>query len=529
MVDGQAWWALLPMGALLLGGFVGVRILRWRDAPRIAQLEEQAQRLPELEQALAQQRQEAQALQLGAAAVARDLAQAQERASRVPALEAQLTQVQLEAQQQLTQLRQDSQREADQLRQEAQQQAEQLRQEAQQQLAQLRAEAQAHQTAAHEAARALAQLQERLSASERAAADGAAQLVKVQEAMNDRFKALAQEIFDEKARRFAEQNQTQLGSLLDPLKQRIADFQNKVEDVYVKEGKDRSALAEQVRQLMELNQTLSAEARNLTTALKGSAKTQGNWGENILQLALEASGLQKGLHYRTQDAQLDAEGNRHIPDVVVELPEGRQLVIDAKVSLVAYERCVNAETDEDRAAALKQHLDSMRLHIKGLSGKRYQDLPGIRSLDFVLMFVPIEPAFMLAVTSDEQLFMDAWRANVLLVSPSTLLFVVRTVAHLWRQEQQGRNAQEIAQRGAELYDKFAGFVADLKLVGARLEDARNAYANAEKKLSSGKGNVLRQAEMLKDLGVTPRRELPADLLERGSDDDPLQLEPPPSA
>ena len=497
--------------------------------------------LPALEQQLAQMQQQAQLLAQAGAQTGLQLAQAQVRAQRVPALEAQLAQThgQLE---QLRQAMQDQQRAGSLVERDLAQTQERaaripaLEEQlvrtqtlAQQQLAALRQEAQAHQAAANEAARELAQLRERLEASERAASEGAQQLAQVQEAMNDRFKALAQEIFDDKARRFAEQNQNQLGSLLDPLRQRIAEFQLKVEDVYVKEGKDRSALAEQVRQLMELNQTLSAEARNLTTALKGSAKTQGNWGENILQLALEASGLQKGLHYRTQDSQTDAEGNRQVPDVVIELPEGRQLVIDAKVSLVAYERCVNAQNEDDRAAGLKHHLDSMRAHVRGLSAKRYQDLPGIRSLDFVLMFVPVEPAFMLAVTSDEPLFMDAWRANVLLVSPSTLLFVVRTVAHLWRQEQQGRNAQEIAQRGAELYDKFAGFVADLRQVGAKLDDARNAYSSAEKKLVEGKGNVLRQAEMLKELGVKPRKDLPADLLERSSEEGATALPPPQAA
>jgi DNA recombination protein RmuC len=362
-----------------------------------------------------------------------------------------------------------------------------------------------------------AQLQERLDAGQRAAEQLAQTQRQAQDAMTHQFRVLAQDILDEKSRVFAQHNQTQLGQLLDPLRQRLSDFQNRVDLVYAQEGKDRSALAEQVRQLMELNQTLSADARNLTSALKGSAKTQGNWGENILQMALEASGLQKDLHYVAQASMTGPDGQRQIPDVVVNLPEGRQLVIDAKVSLVAYERYVNADTDEARQQALRQHLDSMRAHVRGLSAKSYQHLPGIRSLDFVLLFVPVEPAFMLAVTSDTQLFMDAWRANVLLVSPSTLLFVVRTVAHLWRQEQQSQNAQEIARRGAELYDKFAGFVTDLRQVGSKLDDARLAYVAAEKKLTDGKGNVVRQAEMLKALGVKPRKDLPPDWRELSND------------
>lgn len=387
-----------------------------------------------------------------------------------------------------------------------------------QQLAEAQQQWQAQTALTNQAVLQRTQLQERLDASQRAAQDHAQALVQTKEAMTYQFKALAQDILEEKSRVFTQQNQSQLGQLLDPLRQRLAEFQSKVEHVYVQEGKDRSALAEQVRQLMELNQTLSTEARNLTTALKGSAKTQGNWGENILQLALEASGLQKDVHYFAQQSHVDQAGQRQIPDVVVRMPENRQLVIDAKVSLVAYERYVNAANEDERALALRQHLESMRAHMRGLSAKNYQDLPSIHSLDFVLMFVPVEPAFMLAVSTDTQIFMDAWRANILLVSPSTLLFVVRTVAHLWRQEQQSQNAQEIADRGAELYDKFVGFVADLQTVGSKLDDARAAYAAAEKKLSEGKGNVLRQAEMLKGLGVKPRKNLPADLLDLSSDD-----------
>lgn len=349
-------------------------------------------------------------------------------------------------------------------------------------------------------------------------------LLQAKEALSNQFKTLATEILEEKSKRFAEQNQTSLGLLLEPLKTRLTEFQGKVEEVYVQEGKDRSALSAQVRQLVELNQALSQDAKNLTLALKGATKTQGNWGELILERVLEASGLRKGDEYHVQDNRVREDGSRAQPDVVINLPEERKLVVDSKVSLLAYERYASAETDEERLIALRQHIDSIRNHIKSLSDKQYQALYG-KSLDFVLAFVPIEPAFMLAVTNDNELFMDAWRRNVLLVSPSTLLFVVRTVAHLWRQEAQSRNAQDIARRGAELYDKLCGFVEDLQLVGNRLGQARKAYDSAHSKLAIGRGNVIRQAEMLRDMGVKPSKALPRSLVDIASSEDDAILIP----
>lgn len=330
------------------------------------------------------------------------------------------------------------------------------------------------------------------------------------------FKTLANDILEEKSKRFSEQNQQSLGQLLDPLKTKLQEFQGKVEQVYVQEGKDRTALAEQVRQLMELNRTVSQEANNLTKALKGSNKAQGNWGELVLERVLESSGLRKGEEYDVQESHTLADGRRLQPDVVVHLPEDRHLVIDAKATLIAYEDYANAEDEKHRDAALKRHLDAVRTHIKGLSDKNYQDLYGLKSLDFVLMFIPIEPAFMLAVTHDRELFMDAWNKNVLLVSPSTLLFVVRTVANLWRQEAQNRNAQDIAKRGAELYDKLAGFVEDMESLGNRLSQAQKDYDGAINKLSTGRGNLIRQAEMLKKLGVKPSKSLPTPMVEQAN-------------
>ncbi len=335
--------------------------------------------------------------------------------------------------------------------------------------------------------------------------------------LSSQFKNLANEILEEKSKRFSEQNQQSLCQLLDPLKTKLQEFQGKVEQVYVQEGKDRSALAEQVRQLMELNKTVSQEANNLTKALKGSNKTQGNWGELILERVLETAGLRKGEEFDVQESHTTGDGKRLQPDVVLHLPEDRHLVIDAKATLVAYEDYASAEDDKHRDAALKRHLDAVRAHIKGLSDKNYQDLYGLKSLDFVLMFVPIEPAFMLAVTHDRDLFMDAWNKNVLLVSPSTLLFVVRTVASLWRQEAQNRNAQDIAKRGAELYDKLAGFVEDMESLGNRLSQAQKDYDGAINKLSTGRGNLIRQAEMLKKLGVKPNKALPTPMVEQANE------------
>jgi DNA recombination protein RmuC len=362
-------------------------------------------------------------------------------------------------------------------------------------------------------------LAEALDAERRGAAEKLALLAAAREALADQFKALAADILEEKSKRFTEQNQVNLGQLLDPLRTRLTEFQRKVEEVYVTEGKERSALAQQVRQLAELNQALSEEAKNLTSALKGSTKSQGNWGELVLERVLEAAGLRKGHEYVTQDSRVGADGQRLQPDVVIHLPEERRLVVDAKCSLVAYERYANAQDDGARASHLRQHLDSVRAHLRGLSDKHYQQLYGLHSLDFVLMFMPVEPAFMLAVTHDGELFMDAWRRNVLLVSPSTLLFVLRTVSHLWRQEAQNRNAQEIARRGAELYDRLCGFANELKRAGEALRAAQKCFDDAEKKLASGRGNVIRQAEMLKDLGIKPAKQLPQHLTDHAEADE----------
>ena len=353
------------------------------------------------------------------------------------------------------------------------------------------------------------------------ASDRIQMLTEAKESLSNQFKTLANDILEEKSKRFSEQNQESLGSLLDPLKLQIGEFKAKVEEVYVQEGKDRVELKKQVEMLAELNRTIGDEARNLTSALKGSNKVQGNYGELILEKVLEASGLRKGIEYHVQVSHTTDEGRRLQPDVVIELPGDRRLVVDSKISLDAYQEAVNAVDDDSRESYLKAHIASLQTHVRGLSDKNYQQLYGLKSLDFVIMFVPLEPAFMMAVTHQRDLFGDAWNRNVLLVSPSTLLFVVRTVAHLWRQEAQTRNAQEIAEQGASLYDKLVGFVEDLDDLGNRLKQAQKSYNDAYKKLSTGNDNAIRQSQKLVKLGVKPKKSLPEAIVDASKLDLPL--------
>lgn len=358
----------------------------------------------------------------------------------------------------------------------------------------------------------ITQLLTSLEAEKKQADEKIALVQNAEKQLTEHFRNIASDILEDKSKRFTEQNQTNLDQLLSPLKEKLSEFKAKVEEVYVQEGKERSALGEQVKQLMVLNNKLSDDAHNLTRALKGQAKAQGNWGEMILERVLTSSGLRKGHEYDVQENHVRDDQSRAQPDVVIHLPEDRHLIVDAKVSIVAYDDYANAETDVQRENALKRHKESIRNHVKGLSEKNYQKLYGLKSLDFVLMFVPIEPAFMLAISNDSELWDDAWKKNVLLVSPSTLLFVVRTVAHLWRQEQQNKNAQDIAERGAMLYDKLVGFVDDLDKVGQRIDQAKLTYDQAYGKFKSGSGNVIRQAEMLKSLGIKPSKSLDSTLI-----------------
>lgn len=351
-------------------------------------------------------------------------------------------------------------------------------------------------------------LNAKTQAEDKASKDKLEALENARMELSNQFKTLANEIFEDKSRKFAEQNQSSLSHLLDPLKTKLADFQTTVEKAYVEEGKDRVALFEQVKQLMALNQALSQDAKDLTQALKGSNKAQGNWGELILEKILERAGLRKGIEYDTQLSYSRDDGSRAQPDLLINLPNDRCLITDSKVSLTAYDQFVNSADNAVKEKALVQHVDSIRAHIKGLSVKNYQDLEQLKTVDFVVMFIPIEPAFMAALSYDSDLFMYAWEKNILLVSPTTLLFVLRMVAYLWRQEAQNRNAQEIASRGAELYDKLVGFAQEMDDLEQRLNQAQTSFGVAKARLLTGKGNVIRQAEMLRELGVKSNKSLP---------------------
>ena len=331
------------------------------------------------------------------------------------------------------------------------------------------------------------------------------------ENLANQFKNLANEILEEKSRKFAEQNQQNLDTLLKPLQEKLTDFRKQVDDTYQSEARERFALKQEVGRLAELNLQMSNDTKALTNALRGESKTQGDWGELVLETILENSGLRKGEEYLVQDSHTLTDGSRLQPDVVIRLPESKHLVIDSKVSITAYTNYVQADDEQAKELALNQHVASLKQHIQGLSAKNYQDLYGLGSIDFVLMFIPVEPAFLAAMRHAPDLYQDALKKNIVIVCPSTLLATVRTVAHLWRQEQQNRNALEIARQCATLYDKFVGFVEDLDKIGQRLDQAHGSYVDAVNKLKSGKGNLIRTAENVKRLGVKPNKSLPEKL------------------
>ena len=337
-------------------------------------------------------------------------------------------------------------------------------------------------------------------------------------ALSDQFKNLANEILEEKSRRFAEQNQQNLDTLLKPLQEKLTDFRKQVDETYQSEARERFALKQEVEKLAGLNLRMTDETRALTNALKGESKTQGDWGELVLETILENSGLRKGEEYLVQDTHTISDGSRLQPDVVIRLPESKHLVIDSKVSITAYTRYMQADDESTKTAELNSHVQSIRQHIQGLSSKNYQDLYGVGSIDFVLMFIPVEPAFLSAMRHAPDIYQEALKKNIVIVCPSTLLATVRTVAHLWRQEYQNKNAQEIARQCAMLYDKFVGFVEDLDKVGQRLEQAQVSYNDAVGKLKTGRGNLIRTAENVKKLGVKPNKSLPSKLTDVADDD-----------
>jgi len=364
------------------------------------------------------------------------------------------------------------------------------------------------------------QAQEQLKAGQQALADERASFAQIKTGMKDTFAALAGEILESKSKSLSDGSQRELGALLNPLKTQIEDFRKKVEQAQTDSNTGVTKLETLIGVLASQSKEISEKAENLTTALRGSAKTQGDWGEFILRDLLDKAGMREGEQYSFQQtfsgvAGEDAERTKSVrTDVIVYLPGGRNLVIDSKVSLTAYTDYVSAAEDGARNAALKQHLTSVRGHVSGLCKADYHRLPGVETPDFVVMFVPIEPAFLLALQNDGDLWANAYKQGILLVGPTTLLYVIRIVNVLWQQELQARNVKEVMDRGAELYDKFVGFVSDLESVGKNLRVADQSYGSAMKKLSEGRGNLVRQVEMLKELGVRATKTLPRTLLDR---------------
>lgn len=321
------------------------------------------------------------------------------------------------------------------------------------------------------------------------------------------FENVAEKLLKEKSREFIDINRTNLDIILNPLKENLKAFEDKVEKVYNMEAAERNTLKGVITQLMDLNKQISDEAQNLTKALKGDNKKQGNWGEVILERVLERSGLVKDQEYRIQAAMQTADGTRYQPDVIIDLPDEKHLVIDSKVSLIAYERLVNADTEEDRKLFAKAHIESIRGHISGLSAKKYHDLYKINSPDFVLLFVPIESSFSIAVQLDGELFNYAWDKKVVIVSPSTLLATLRTIASMWKQERQNRNVLEIARLSGDMYDKFVGFLGDMDSIGRNINQTQTAFNTALNKLSEGRGNLTTTAEKIKKLGAKADKQI----------------------
>lgn len=342
--------------------------------------------------------------------------------------------------------------------------------------------------------------------------------------LSDQFQALAAEILESKSKSFSEGSQKELDNLLAPLRTQIEDFRKKVEETQSDSKTGVTRLETLIASLGTLNQQLTEEARNLTTALRGSAKAQGDWGEFILRDLLDKAGLREGEQYAFQQSFSGMEteaGDRSRSvrtDVIVFLPGGRNLVIDSKVSLSGYTDCVNAAEDHLRKAALKAHLASVRGHISGLARAGYHKLPGIEAPDFVVMFIPIEPAFLMALQADGELWAEAYKQGILLVGPTTLLYVIRIVNVLWQQERQARNVREVMERGSELYEKFVGFVTDMEVLGDSLRKSDQHYSNAMKKLADGRGNLIRQVELLKKLGLRTNKSIPKNLLDRADVD-----------
>lgn len=372
----------------------------------------------------------------------------------------------------------------------------------------------------------ISELEAQLDAEKKNIAEKIALLETAKKALADQFQSLANDILETKSKTFADGSQKEIGTLLNPLKIQIEDFRKKVEEAQTDSKTGVTKLETLVNALNGLNQQISEDARNLTTALRGSAKTQGDWGEFILRDLLEKAGLHEGEQYSFQQvfAGIESENGERArsvrTDVIVFLPGGRNLVIDSKVSLTAYTDCVSATGDDERKASLKLHLASVRTHVTGLAKAGYHRLPGIEAPDFVVLFVPIEPAFLMALQNDTELWADAYKQGILLVGPTTLLYVIRIVNVLWQQEIQARSVQDVMKRGTDLYEKFVGFVTDMEAIGDSLRRADTSYAKAMNKLVEGRGNLVRQVEMLKQLGIRTTKSLSRNLLDRADVEEP---------
>lgn len=333
------------------------------------------------------------------------------------------------------------------------------------------------------------------------------------------FENLAQKILDEKSTKFTEQNKLNIDQVLLPLRENLTRFEKQVSDAFTEETREKASLREQIQLLMERNQQMSADAMNLVKALKGDNKAAGNWGEVILERLLEQSGLHEGVNYLAQGSFKDEDGNARMPDVVVTLPGDKHIVVDSKVSLVSYTDWVAAESDDDRSRAEKAFATSVWTHVRGLSDKNYATLYGINSPDFVLLFMPIEPAYAMVLRADSSLWQNAYDKKIIIVSPTTLMATLTTVANIWRQEQGIKNAEKIADEAGKLYDKLYGFVEDFEKVGKQMETLRNTYTSADNKLRTGSGNVLRRAEQMKKLGAKATKRLGGKDVEVDTDED----------
>tara|TARA_B100000953_G_scaffold136573_1_gene113030 strand:+ start:309 stop:1766 length:1458 start_codon:yes stop_codon:yes gene_type:complete len=363
----------------------------------------------------------------------------------------------------------------------------------------------------------LAEFKTRLEETERAFAEKEALFRQTGESLKKEFQLLANQIFEKQGEVFRVRNEAHLSTVLAPFKTQLTDFRQKVDQVYTTDAKDRASLLTEVRNLQRASEKVNEEAENLTRALKGDKRLQGNWGELVLERVLEESGLRKDHEYILQHSLRNAEGDIKRPDVIIHLPENKDVVVDAKVSLIAYETAVSSDDDAAREVAIKRHVQSVRTHVNKLSEQSYDQLPGIRSLDFVLLFVPVESAFTLAMEKDPSLFTEAFEKRLVIVSPTTLMMTLRIIDNVWRYEKQNKNAQEIARRAGALYDKLRVVLEDMDQLGRNLDQASRSYDSAFARLAKGRGNLVRQVEQFRELGATVKRSIPQEIVDEADD------------